>query len=174
AGSGLLTAVLRFPAGIEITRSWQLSVDPFVIPPLYLVADDGARFQASPGCGLTLTFANAYETRETCNSFGYEPTRAALRVRAYRPLHLDLEGWQITTWYAACGRADQWQGSPDYYDTSTCGSLGGAASDSGSVLTEPAAFILPPGETIVQIRITAVEARGNRFNAPYYARVIAR
>ncbi|MEO7230905.1 MAG: hypothetical protein ABIZ30_09975, partial [Candidatus Limnocylindrales bacterium] len=106
---------------------------------------------------------------------GYEPSaHPALRVLAYRPLHLNLDGWQIISWYAACGRPVRWEGSPDNYDTSTCGTLGGATSDTGAALTEPAAFMLPPGETVVQVRIKATDAGGNDFSVPYYARVIAR
>ncbi len=171
-GNRILTATLRFPGGLEIVRTWRVTVDPFTAPALYLVGSDGRRFQASAGCGLSVRLSNGYEAGDDCGSIGYAPGPEALMVRAYRVIHLDLPGWQIISWGASCGRVttvdtEQFE-SPD-----GCG-LGGGASDDASPLVDPPAFVLPPGDTVVQIGIGAIDGAGNQFNLTYYAHVIAR
>ena len=171
-GEQLVVATLEFPGAVSIRREWRLFIDPFVVPRLFLVGPDGSRFAASPGCGLSLRLSNGYEASDDCGSIGYVPTDEALRVVAYRVIHLDLPGWSIVSWGATCGQiivADV----PQFDSPGGCG-LGGGASDGGEALPDPPAFVLPRGDTIVQIGLTAVDPGGNQFTVTYYAHVVAR
>jgi len=171
-GQQILTADLHFPGGIDVIRSWRVIVDPFVVPPLYLVGPNGNRFLASHGCGLYLNLANGYEAGENCSSIGYAPGPEALVVRAYRAIHIDLPGWQIINWNAACGRVTTVDTSQ--FDSPDGCRLGGGSPDDGGPLVDPPAFLLPPGDTVVQLGISAIDGAGNQFSVTYYAHVIAR
>ena len=92
-------------------------------------------------------------------------------VRAYRAIHLDLNGWEIVGWSASCGRVTDDIVQFDAPDG--CG-LGGGSSDSGVALKDPPAFLLPPRDTVVRIDITAIDGAGSQYNVSYFAHVIAR
>ena len=168
----ILTADLHFPGGLAIVRAWLVIVDPFVVPPLYLVGPGGARFQASDECGLYLHLTNGYEASADCGSIGYSPGAAAMNVARYKVIHLDLPGWRLTSWSANCGRVTM--GDPKQFDSPGGCGLGSASSDDGGPLVDAPAFVLPPGDTVIQIGIGAIDGGGNRFNVTYYAHVIAR
>ncbi|MBI2763345.1 MAG: hypothetical protein HYX54_06295 [Chloroflexi bacterium] len=170
--SGILTADLRFRGGLRVIRTWNLVADPFDVPALFLIGPSGTRFEASAGCGLGLELSNGYQAADSCGSIGYKPGPEALRVQAYRTIHLDLPGWQILSWGASCGRVTTLD-APQFDSPDGCG-LGGGSSDSGGPLLDPPAFVLPPGDTVIQVGIGAVDVGGNRFNVNYYAHVIAR
>jgi hypothetical protein len=171
-GQQTLTADLHFPGGINIVRSWRVIIDPFVVPALFLVGPNGARFEATAGCGLYVHLSNGYEAGDDCGSIGYAPGPEALMVRAYRAIHLDLAGWTIVGWGADCGRVtgvdDMQFEAPD-----GCG-LGGGYSESGVALEDPPAFLLPPRDTVVRIYIAAIDDAGDQYNVSYFAHVIAR
>jgi hypothetical protein len=171
-GQQVLTADLHFPGGINTVRSWRVIIDPFVVPALFLVGPNGARFEATAGCGLYMHLSNGYEASDDCGSIGYAPGPEALVVRAYRAIHLDLAGWTIVGWGADCGRVtgvdDMQFEAPD-----GCG-LGGGYSDSGVALKDPPAFLLPPRDTVVRIYVAAIDDAGNQYNVSYFAHVIAR
>ena len=172
-GSHRLDATFQFPGGLTIVRSWQIVIDGFVAPDLYLVGPNGARFQASAGCGLFIHLANGYEAGDDCGSIGYQPGAAALHVAPFGVIHLDLPGWQITSWSATCGRVTIVDGIETYESPSGCG-LGSASSEGGGPLPDPPAFLVPPGNTVVQIGIGSIDSHGNQFNLSYYALVVAR
>ncbi len=172
SGVGVVVATLEFPGGLSITRSWRLTIDPFVVPPLFLVGPDGKRFAASPGCGLSLNLSNGYSSGDDCGSVGYVPTDDALRVAAYGVIHLDLTGWSVASWSATCGRIIGTD-LPQFESPGGCG-LGSGSSDGGGALPDPPAFVLPRGDTIVQMGVIAVDPGGNQFSVAYYARVVAR
>ena len=73
SGQQVLTADLHFPGGIDIVRSWRVIIDPFVVPTLHLVGPNGARFEATAGCGLYVRLSNGYEASDDCGSTGYSP-----------------------------------------------------------------------------------------------------
>ena len=171
-GRQVLTADLHFPGGIEVVRSWRVTIDPFVVPALFLVGPNGARFEATAGCGLYVRFSNGYEAADECGSIGYAPGPEALMVRAYRAIHIDLPGWQIINWNAACGRVTTVDTSQ--FDSPDGCRLGGGSADDGGPLADPPAFLLPPGDTVVQLGISAIDGAGNQFSVSYYAHVIAR
>lgn len=170
--TGILTARLHFQGGLEITRAWNFVSDPFEIPALFLIGPSGTRFEASAGCGLSLELSNGYQAADSCGSIGYTPGPGALRVPAYRPIQLDLPGWQISSWGASCGEVTGGN-TPQFESPDGCG-LGSAYADNAGPLLDPPAFILSPGDTFIQISIGAVDGDGNRFYVPYYAHVVAR
>ena len=149
------------------------AIDRFVAPDLFLVGPNGTRFQASPGCGLFIHLANGYEAGDDCGSIGYQPDDTALRVAAFGVIHLDLRGWQITSWSASCGRVTIVDGIETYESPGGCG-LGSGSSEGGGPLPDPPAFLIPRGDTVVQIGIGAIDSHGNQFNVSYFAHVIAR
>ena len=176
-GNQRLDATLQFPGGLMIVRSWQIVIDRFVAPDLYLVGADGSSFQASAGCGLFIHLANGYEASDDCGSIGYQPGAAALHVAPFEVIHLDLRGWQITSWSASCGRVTIVDGIETYESPGGCG-LGSGSSEGGGPLPDPLpdppAFLLPRGDTVVQIGIGAIDSHGNQLNVSYFAHVIAR
>ena len=167
-----LDATLQFPGGLVIVRSWQIVIDGFVTPDLYLVGPDGTRFQASAGCGLYIHLNNGYESGDGCGSIGYQPDDVALRVAGFGVIHLDLPGWQITSWSASCGRVTTANGVDAFESPSGCG-LGSGSSEGGGPLPDPPAFLVPHGDTVAQIWIGAIDSQGNQFNVSYFAHVIA-
>ena len=176
-GNQRLDATLQFPGGLMIVRSWQIVIDGFVAPDLYLVGPNGGSFQASAGCGLFIHLANGYKAGDDCGSIGYQPGAAALHVAPFEVIHLDLRGWQITSWSASCGRVTIVDGIETYESPGGCG-LGSGSSEGGGPLPDPLpdppAFLLPRGDTVVQIGIGAIDSHGNQFNVSYFAHVIAR
>ncbi len=171
-GQQVLTADLHVPGGIDIVRSWRVIIDPFVVPTLFLVGPNGARFEATAGCGLYLLLSNGHESSDQCGSLGYTPGPEALLVRAYRAIHLDLHGWQIVGWHVSCGQVTE--ANPEQFDVPDNCNLGGGYSDLGAQLKDPPAFLLPPRDTVVQISIDAIDGAGNRYGVAYYAHVVAR
>ena len=167
----ILTAKLHFPGGLEIVRYWRISVDQFVPPPLFLVGADGTRFEATPGCGLSVHLSNGYDYSNDCQTSGYVENQDALGVAALSVIHLDLPGWSMIQWSASCGRMSA--DGLNFESPDSC-SLGGGASDDPAAITQPPAFFLRKGDQIVQIGLSAIDAAGNSFNVTYYAHVIAR
>ncbi|MBF8290463.1 MAG: hypothetical protein HW391_1431 [Chloroflexi bacterium] len=171
-GEQVLIADLHFAGGVDVRRTWRLVIDPFRVPALNLVGPDGTRFQASPGCGLYMHLANGYEASDDCGSIGYAPGLEALLVDAYEPIHVELPGWYLTLWNASCGQVTVID--TEQFASPTGCDLGGATQDNGGAPLEPAAFILPPGDTVVRLYIGAMDGLGNTFQVTYYAHVIAR
>jgi hypothetical protein len=167
-----LLASMRFAGGPSIVRSWLVKIRPFVTPPAFLVAKDGTRFQASAGCGLQVNLANGYSAGDGCGSTGYSPTAAALHVAAFEPIQLDIPDWNLLSWNAECG-AMQASDTETFTNVNGC-RLGAAASETGTPLLAPAAFVLRPGDTIVQVSVTAINSDGDEFGLPFFAHVIAR
>lgn len=172
-GNQRLDATLQFPGGLEIVRSWRIVIDGFVAPDLYLVGPTGSRFLASVGCGLFVHLNNGYESGDGCASIGYETTDASLRVPAFTVIHLELRGWQITGWNAVCGQVTRVDGLDSFESPNGCG-LGSSSADGGGPLPDPPAFLIPRGDTVIQIGMGAIDSRGNQFSVSYYAHVIAR
>ena len=172
-GDQRLDATLQFPGGLEIVRSWRIVIDGFVAPDLYLVGPTGSRFLASVGCGLFVHLNNGYESGDGCASIGYETTDAALRATALTVMHLELRGWQITGWNALCGQVTRVDGLDSFESPNGCG-LGSGSADGGGPLPDPPAFLIPRGDTVIQIGMGAIDSRGNQFSVSYYAHVIAR
>lgn len=167
-----LRADLRFAGGPSIFRSWLIKVRPFVTPPAFLIAKDGTRFEATAGCGLQLNLANGYSAGDGCGASGYSPATAALHVRALEPIELDIPHWTLIAWSAECG-AMQATDTEAFTNGDGC-RLGAAGRDTWTGLVSPAAFVLRPGDTIVQVLVVAVNANGDRISLPFYAHVIAR
>lgn len=172
-GNQRLDATLQFPGGLTIVRSWRIVIDEFVAPDLYLVGPNGSRFLASVGCGLFVHLNSGYESGDGCGSIGYQPDDAALLVAAFGVIHLDVSGWQITSWSASCGRVTRVDGLDSFESPNGCG-LGSGSADGGGPLPDPPAFLVPRGDTVVQIGIGAIDSLGNQFNVSYFAHVIAR
>ena len=168
----ILTASLHFRDGLDVVRTWQIMLEPFVVPSLYLVGHDGIRFEASFGCGLFLDLRDGYQSSEECVSIGYHPGPDALYVAPYDVIHLDLPGWQLTSWSANCGTVTS--GDTEQFEAPGGCGLGGGSSDDGGPLEDPPAFVLPAGDTVISIGIGAIDDALNQFNVIYYAHVIAR
>lgn len=171
SSEAILTANLYFPGGLEIARYWRITVDQFVPPPLFLFGSDGTRFEASPGCGLSVHLSNDYNYSDDCATSGYVETPDALRIGALSVVHLDIPGWSIIQWSASCGHM-----SPDglNFESPDGCSLGGGASEDGAPLPRSPAFFLRKGDQVVLIGVAAIDNAGNSFNVTYYAHVIAR
>ena len=170
-GTRLLLATLQFPGGIEVVRAWRVTVDPFSIPEAFLVGPDGTRTAAGAGCGLSMNLANGYSAADSCGGIGYPLGLDTLHVMAWQPVRFEIPGWDILSWYAACGKVVSIAGDPDSFDGQGC-ELGGATSDDGGPLADPVSFVLPPGPTVVQISVSAIR-NGDRFWVSFYAPVVA-
>ena len=168
----VLVASMRFAGGPSIARSWLVKVRPFVTPPAFLVAKDGTRFEATAGCGLQLNLGNGYSAIDDCGASGYSPTAAALHVVAFEPIRLEIPGWNLLSWTAECG-AVKATDTQAFMNLNGC-RLGGAASGTGTPLLAPAAFVLRPGDTVVQLSVSAINPNGDQFSVTLYAHVIAR
>jgi len=167
-----LVVVLRFGSAGLVERLWQVRSAPFEAPAVFVVAADGRRVATDPGCGLGLERANGFSAGDDCVELGYDPGER-LTVDANEPLGLEIEGWTIVAWSGACGSlvtTDEGEG----FDSSGCG-LGGfdIQGFEGSGSPPPIRFVLPPGDHVLQLWITAT-LDGDRFSVPYYARVMAR
>ena len=171
-GEQLVVATLHFAGGPTITRSWHVVPAPFQVPKAFLVAADGTRFQASAGCGLSVILANGFASDDGCGVIGYLPDEAGLEVHPYEPVTFEIPGWSLQSWYAICGTVPN-DGSETFRNDAGC-RLGGATSDSGDPLAQPAVFVLPRGEIIVRIFATGLGANGDQFSVPYFAHVIVR
>lgn len=169
----VLVAKLDFAGGPSIVRSWNVKIQPFKVPAAFVVAQNGTRFQASAGCGLALKLANGYSASDSCGSIGYRPTAAALHVAAFQPIQFDIPDWNLLAWNAECG-AMQATDPETFTNLNGCRLGGAAVTDVGAPLLTPATFVLPPGDTVVRISVTGVNAKGDQFSLPFYAHVIAR
>ena len=79
----------------------------------------------------------------------------------------------MTSWSATCGRIIVVDDLPQFDSPGGCG-LGSGSSDGGGPLADPPAFVLPRGDTIVQIGLTAIDPGGNQFSLSFFAHVVAR
>jgi hypothetical protein len=171
-GEQYVIATLHFPGGPTITRTWHVVPAGFPVPAAFLVARDGTRFQASAGCGLTLGLANGYSSGDSCGSIGYSPGDDALQVHAFEPVTFEIPGWGLQSWNGLCGTVPD-DGSETFNDNGGC-RLGAATSDAGGLLTDPVSFVLPPGDAVVRIYVTAIGSNGDQYSVAYFAHVIAR
>ncbi len=171
-GDQILVARLHFAGGPDIVRTWRLVSKPFTVPAAFLVGSDGARFEATPGCGLSLALANGYAAADACASIGYLPGFEALQVAAFTPIDFEIPGWDFQSWSAACGVVSA--GANVTFETPPGCGLGGAASEEGLPLSDPVVFLLPPGDTVVQVAVMATAPNGDRYSDIYYAHVVAR
>ncbi len=168
----VLTANLRFPGGLEIARYWRIFVADFAVPSLFLVGSDGTRFEASAGCNVDIRLSNGYDYNEGCPNAGYVEDPDALDVAALSVIHLDMPGWVLSFWSATCGHMSD-DGLNYEVDAGGCG-LGAGASDTGGALAQAPAFLLHPGDHIVEISVWATDSANNSFSTTYYAHVVAR
>ncbi|MCI0583034.1 MAG: hypothetical protein L0227_09115 [Chloroflexi bacterium] len=167
-----LVVILRFGSAGLVERLWQVRSAPFQAPPVFVVAADGRRVAADPGCGLGLERANGFTAGDGCNELGYEPGER-LTVDADEPLGLEIEGWTIVAWSGSCGSLVE-SDEEDAFEPSGC-SLGGfdIQGFEGSGNPPPIRFVLPAGDHVLQLWITAT-LDGDRFSVPYFAGVLAR
>ena len=171
-GTSLLQAHLHFPGGPTIDRTWLLVAQPFEIPAAYLVAPDGTRGDALPGCGLVISLANGYNTADQCGDAGVSLGPAAFHVPAWTPITFEIPGWQLRQWSTACGGLSGDAG--DIFTPTDGCDLGGGLTDTGEALSDPATFVLPPTDTIVVIQASAMSPNRDFFSVPYYIHVIAK
>jgi hypothetical protein len=171
-GDQILVARIHFAGGPDIVRAWRLVSKPFAVPAAFLVGLDGARFEATPGCGLSLALANGYAAADACSSIGYAPGPEALTVTAFSPIGFEIPGWDLQSWSAECGIVAG--GANETFEAPTGCGLGGGASAGGLSLRDPVLFLLPPGDTVVQIAVIATAPNGDRYSDIYYAHVVAR
>ncbi len=173
--TGILTALIHFRGVPDIERRWNF-ITTIEVPELFLVAQDGTRFEASAGCAPSPQQFDPnryrYDTSGICAFIDYTPGSAALHVDAYRPIHLELPGWPVVTWGAWCGEIWR-EGAAQFKSPDGCG-LGGASADNGLAVLDPPAFAPPPGDTVIQTLIGTVDRAGNGINVLYFAHVIAR
>ena len=167
----VLIARLGFANGVSLVRTWQVAIQPFQVPAAFVVAQDGSRFAASAGCGLTIELANGFSSGDDCGSIGYSPTEEALNVKAYQAVTFEIPGWGVRAWSATCGTVVTDQGLESFDTTDGC-DLGGGASDTNEALG-PIAFVLRPGDTVIRFGVSAVGATGDVFGISYFVRVIA-
>ncbi len=171
-GTALLQAHLHFPGGPTIDRTWLVVAQPFQVPAAFVVAEDGTRGEALPGCGLAISLANGYNTADQCGSAGVSLGPAAFHVPAWTPITFEIPGWQLRQWSAACGGLSGDAG--DIFTPTDGCDLGGGLTDAGGPLTDPATFVLPPTDTVVVVQAGAMSPNRDFFSVPYYIHVIAK
>ena len=165
----VLVVVLRFGFVATVERTWHVTTAPFEVPAAFIVAADGRRVEAHPGCGLGLELANGYTAADECGELGYDGSGEHFEVTAFEVLALEVPGWTIVGWSGVCGLLIGDAG--EVSESAGCG-LGGYSIESGGS-PPPLRFLVPPGRQVVQLWITAIRD-GDRFNVPYYARIDAR
>jgi hypothetical protein len=170
AGETVVVATFRFGPPVVVERSWRVRVPDFSIPEAFLIARDGGRVAALPGCGLSLELANGYGGADSCASIGYDGSGDRLEVSALEATTFDVPGWTIVAWSGACGRIVAMADGTTTFESDAC-SLGGFNLDDPSAAPD-VRFVLRPGEHVVQLQVTAVRD-GDRFSAPFYALVRA-
>jgi len=166
-----LVVSARFGPSVLVERRWRVTGAPFEVPAAFVVAADGRRAEAHPGCGLGLELANGFSMEDECGSIGYDGSGARFEVDAGEVVDLEVPGWTIVRWTGQCGQLTEVDGV-NVFEYEGCG-LGGFAVDVGAS-APPARFLLPPGDRIVMLLITATTLDGDRFTVPYFLPVSAR
>lgn len=166
-GTFRLLVDLHFGATVQVTRVWLLNVPAFTVPRTVLIGADGSTVEALPGCGLSLQLVNGYTTGDTCGSIGFPDGLEVLRVPAWSAVRLEVDGWQISSWYGSCGRVVTDGGIEAFEPADGCG-LGGYYVEPGQDPPAAAIFLARPGEHVVQIGLTG-SLNGNTYNVPMYA-----
>jgi hypothetical protein len=166
-----VVVVIRFGPSLLVERTWRIDGLGFNIPEAFVVAADGRRVEAHPGCGLSIELANGYTGVDSCGSIGYEGGGERLVVEAFEPVDLEVPGWEIVGWSGLCGRITVADGTASF-DATGCG-LGGFSMDDTASPPPPVRFVVPPGEHVLQLSVTAVRD-GDRYSVPYYVPVTVR
>jgi hypothetical protein len=107
---------------------------------------------------------------DECGSIGYDGGGERLEIDADEVLDLEVPGWTIVRWTGQCGQLTEVDGATVFdYRGSGLGGFGVDAIASAP----PARFVVPPGDWVVMLLITATRD-GDRFMVPYFLPVSAR
>lgn len=169
-GTFVVVARLHFGPGVDVVRRWRIVVEGFTVPDTFLVAENGARVRALPGCGLTITLANGYSAGDSCGSIGYPEGLDVLRVPAWSRIALEIPSWTITYWTGTCGQVETDEFGVQSYNAPDGCSLGGYTVDATASPPAAAQFLARPGEFDLQLYVSA-SRNGDSYNVPMYARV---
>jgi hypothetical protein len=182
-GSYDLVASLHFGPGLDVVRAWRIIGGGFTVPDTFLVAANGSRVRALPGCGLSFTLASGYSAAEPCNSTGFfqEPAGVArdelplLRAPAWSRVALEIPGWTITSWYGACGQIEADPSGIEFFNVphGTECALGSYSVSDTEAPPAPAQFLVRPGEFVMELRMHATGSAG-AYDIKMYARVAGR
>ncbi|HEX9550467.1 MAG TPA: hypothetical protein VF971_05180 [Candidatus Limnocylindrales bacterium] len=168
----LLVVVLRLGPSVLVERLWQVSSLPFEIPPAFVVAPDGRRADAHPGCGLAISLASGYAGVDDCGSIGYDGGGPRFLVDAFETLSVEIPGWTIVAWRGECGQLSVDDGTEHTVQFEITGCELGGFDVSSSTGSPPVRFVLSPGDQVVRLQVSAVRD-GDRFSLPYYLPVSA-
>jgi hypothetical protein len=169
-GDFFLVANLHFGPGIDVMKVWRIAGPNFTVPETVLIAADGRRIAARPGCGLTYQLPNGYSVTDACDQFRLPDGVRLLRVPAWSRLVLEVPGWTITIWDGACGRVgDRFEGFEVFTEADYC-PLGGYSVPDGASPPGPVQFLARPGEWAVRLHVRA-ERGGTFFDGQVYALV---
>lgn len=167
-----VVVVVRFGASLLVERTWRVDGLGFDPPAAFVVATDGRRVEAHPGCGVSIELANGYTGVDSCDSIGYEGGGERLVVGAFEPVGLEVPGWTIIEWSGQCGRVIGLEEGTASFDSPGCG-LGGYSMAGTASSPPPVRIVIRPGDHILQLWITAIRD-GDRVSVPFYVPVTVR
>jgi hypothetical protein len=169
-GDFFLVANLHFGPGVDVGKVWRIEGPGFTVPDTFLVAADGRRAAALPGCGLTFTLPNGYSVADACDSGRVPDGLRLLRVPAWSRVVVDVAGWTVTAWDGSCGRLERDSAGFEVFNEPDFCPLGAYSVADDASPPAPMQFLARPGEWTLRIHVRAMKG-GATYDVQMYARV---
>ena len=99
-----LVAAMRFSPDLVVEKRWFVDVGGLEFPGAVVVDATGASAPAVAACGTSWYFAGGGSGFESCVEAGIPLPLPDFVVPMGTPVHLEIPGWVINGWSAACGR----------------------------------------------------------------------